>query len=64
MFIFIFLILYATGPYSFIPNNGAKYLYISIFLYIGRKFAPSSSSQINPALTIAQALVGIPECNF
>lgn len=64
MFILIFLILSGTGPYSFITNNGAKYVYIAIFVYIGRKFACLSGNQINVALTISQAFVGMVDCNF
>lgn len=60
----IFLILYATGPYSFIKNDGAKYVFIAIFVYIGRKFAVMSGNQINFALTVSQAFVGFYTCNF
>lgn len=60
VFILIFFVLYATGPFSFIENNGAKYFYISVFVYIGRRFAAVSGNQINLALTISQAFVGIP----
>jgi len=35
-----------------------------LFVYIGRKFAVASGNQINLALTISQAFVGIPECNY
>lgn len=64
MFILIFFILYGTGPYSFIPTAGAKYFYIAVFVYIGRKFAASSGNQINIALTLSQAFVGMLRCNF
>jgi glycerol uptake facilitator-like aquaporin len=64
VFILIFFILYGTGSYSFIQNNGAKYVYIAIFVYIGRKFAASSANQINLALTFSQAFVGLFECDF
>lgn len=64
VFILIFMILYCTGPYSFITNNGAKFFYIATFVYIGRKFAVSSSNQINIALSISQAFVGILECDL
>lgn len=64
VFALIFFVLYATGPYSFIENNGAKFFYISLFVYIGRKFAVASGNQINLALSISQAFVGIPICNF
>ncbi len=60
----IFFVLYATGPATFIESNGAKYFYIAVFVYIGRRFAVASGNQINLALTISQAFVGIPECNF
>lgn len=56
--------LYATGPFTWIKNDGAKYVYISIFVYIGRRFACVSGNQINLALTISQAFVGIPLCNY
>jgi hypothetical protein len=52
--------LYATGPVTWIENNGAKYFYIAVFVYIGRRFAAVSGNQINFALTISQAFVGIP----
>ena len=64
VFALIFFVLYATGPVSFIENSGAKYFYIAIFVYIGRRFAAVSGNQINFALTISQAFVGIPECNY
>ena len=64
VFILIFFVLYATGPFTFIENDGAKYFYISVFVYIGRRFAAVSGNQINLALTISQAFVGIPECNY
>lgn len=60
VFVLIFFILYVTGPCSFIENNGAKYFYIAVFVYIGRRFAVVSGNQINLALTISQAFVGIP----
>lgn len=53
------MILYVTGPYTFITNNGAKFVYIAMFVYIGRKFAVSSGNQINLALTLSQAFVGL-----
>jgi glycerol uptake facilitator-like aquaporin len=64
IFILIFLILYVTGPYSFITNNGAKYCFIAVFIYIGRKFAVMSGNQINLALTLSQAFVGFSNCDF
>ena len=64
VFILIFFILYGTVSYSFITNNGAKYFLIAIFVYIGRKFAVSSSNQINLALTFSQAFVGFFTCDF
>ena len=64
MFILIFLILYGTGPYSFISSDGAKYFYIAVFVYIGRKFAPVSENQINVALTFSRAVVGLIKCEF
>lgn len=56
--------MHATGPFTFIESNGAKYFYIAVFVYIGRRFAVASGNQINLALTISQAFVGIPECDF
>ncbi len=64
VFILIFFILYATGPFSFITNNGAKYFFIAVFVYIGRRFAIISGNQINLALTISQAFIGFPLCDF
>jgi glycerol uptake facilitator-like aquaporin len=64
IFILIFMILYATGPFSFITNNGAKYVLIAVFIYIGRKFAIMSGNQINLALTLSQAFVGFSNCDF
>jgi glycerol uptake facilitator-like aquaporin len=56
--------LYATGPYSFIQNNGAKYCLIAVFIYIGRKFAVMSGNQINLALTLSRAVMGFSNCDY
>jgi glycerol uptake facilitator-like aquaporin len=64
VFALIFFVLYATGPISFIEENSAKYFYIAVFVYIGRRFAAVSGNQINFALTISQAFVGIPQCDY
>lgn len=60
VFVLIFFVLYACGPFTFIENNGAKYFYIAVFVYIGRRFAVVSGNQINLALSLSQAFVGIP----
>lgn len=64
VFVLIFFILYVTGPYSFIETSGGKFFFIAIFVYVGRRFAVMSGNQVNFALTIAQASIGIFECNF
>lgn len=64
VFILIFFVLLATGPFTFVESSGAKYFYIAVFVYIGRRFAVVSGNQINFALTLSQAFVGIPECDF
>ena len=63
-FILLFFILLICSKNNFIDNKFAQFVYIATFVYVGRKFATLSSSQINVAVTFSRALIGIPYCNF
>ena len=65
VFVLIVLILQITGPNtSYTTAKIERYLFIGIFVYLGRKFSPSSGNALNASLTFARAVFGVFFCDF
>jgi len=45
-------------------HDGQKYFFIIAFVFVARKTAYISSFAINPAITLATALIAILNCNW
>lgn len=60
VFVLILTILQVTGPNtSYCSARIEKFLFIAIFVYLGRNFCPTSTNALNFSLTCARAVLGM-----
>ena len=57
-FILVFFVLQISNPNTtFIENELSAFMFIGTFVYIGRRFAPTSGCSINIAVILSSAIL-------